>query len=154
MLPAAPIDERTAFSVWTGEEMIVWGSTDRADRRLDGAAYDPITSTWRKIADGPIDITDGSTVWTGDEMIVVGAALDGNNHADTPTAIGAAYDPTSDTWRELPPSDLSPQAMTAEWLNGELIAWDYDQASAAFDPIDDAWRPLERDPLASRNAGR
>ncbi len=148
MLPAAPIDARTAFSVWTGEEMIVWGSTDRADRRLDGAAYDPITNAWRIIADGPIDITDGSAVWTGDEMIVFGAALDGNNHADTPTAIGAAYDPTSDTWRELPPSDLSPQAMTAEWLNGELIAWDYDQASAAYDPIDDAWRPLERVPLA------
>ena len=148
MLPAAPIDARTAFSVWTGEEMIVWGSTDRADRRLDGAAYDPFTSSWRKIADGPIDITDGSAIWTGDEMIVVGAALDGNNHADTPTAIGVAYDPTSDTWRELPPSDLSPQAMTAEWLNGELIAWDYDQASAAYDPIDDVWRPLERVPLA------
>ena len=47
MLPAAPIDARTAFSVWTGEEMIVWGSTDRADRRLDGAAYDPITNAWR-----------------------------------------------------------------------------------------------------------
>ena len=100
---------------------------------------------WRTIADGPIDITDGSAVWTGDEMIVFGAALDGNNHADTPTAIGAAYDPTSDTWRELPPSDLSPQAMTAEWLNGELIAWDYDQASAGIRP--------DRRRLASPGAG-
>jgi hypothetical protein len=148
MLSAAPIDARTAFSVWTGEEMIVWGSTDRADRRLDGAAYDPITNAWRIIADGPIDITDGSAVWTGDEMIVFGAALDSNNHSDTPTAVAAAYDPAADAWRELPPSDLSPQAMTAAWLNGELIAWDYDHGTAAYDPVTDAWRDLPRVPLS------
>jgi hypothetical protein len=148
MLPPAPTDARTAFSVWTGREMIVWGSTDRADRRLDGAAYDPTTNEWRSIADGPIDITDGSAVWTGDEMIVFGAALDGNNHAETRTAIAAAYDPEGDTWRELPPSDLSPQAMTASWLDGELIAWDYDQASATYDPVTDSWRELERVPLS------
>jgi hypothetical protein len=147
-LPPAPIGPRTAFSVWTGREMIVWGSRERAGRRLDGAAYDPVTNAWRPIADGPTDITDGSAVWTGDEMIVFGAALDGNNHADTPTAIAAAYDPGADAWRELPPSDLSPQAMTAEWLNGELIAWDYDQASAMYDPERDSWTALPRVPLA------
>jgi hypothetical protein len=147
-LAPAPIEARTAFSVWTGEEMIVWGSRERAERRRDGAAYDPSTNTWRTIADGPLDITDGSAVWTGEEMIVFGAALDGNNHADTPTAIAAAYDPQADSWRELPPSELSPQAMTAEWLNGELIAWDYDHASAAYDPVADAWQPLPDVPLA------
>jgi hypothetical protein len=143
----APIGARSAFSVWTGEELIVWGSTERAVRRLDGAAYDPATDTWRTIADGPIDITDGSAVWTGQEMIVFGAALDENNHADTPTAVGAAYDPQADSWRELSPSDLSPQAMTAEWLGDELIAWDHDQASAAYDPIADAWQALPDVPL-------
>jgi hypothetical protein len=146
-LAPAPIEARTAFSVWTGKELIVWGSTERAVRRRDGAAYNPSNNTWRTIADGPIDITDGSAVWTGDEMIVFGAALDGNNHADTPTAIGAAYDPASDTWRALPPSDLSPQAMTGAWLNGELIAWDYEHASSAYDPGTDAWRTLPDVPL-------
>jgi hypothetical protein len=147
MLAPAPIEARSAFSVWTGEELIVWGSTERAARRLDGAAYDPSTNTWRTIADGPTDITDGSAVWSGEEMIVFGAALDGNNHADTPTAIAAAYDPASDTWRRLPASDLSPQAMTAEWLNGELIAWDYDHGSAAFDPVANVWHSLPDVPL-------
>jgi hypothetical protein len=147
MLPPAPIEARTAFSVWTGREFLVWGSTNRTHRLRDGAAYDPTSNTWRTIADGPTDITDGSAVWTGKEMIVFGAALDGNNHADTPTAIAAAYDPVADTWRALPPSDLSPQAMTAEWLNGELIAWDYDHTTAAYDPVADEWRPLPRVPL-------
>jgi hypothetical protein len=148
MLPPAPIEARTAFSTWTGRELLVWGSTDRSTRRRDGAAYDPSTDTWRPIAEGPVDITDGSAVWTGEEMIVLGAALDGNNHADTPTAIAAAYDPEADAWRELPPSDLSPQAMTASWLGGELIAWDYDQASASYDPATDSWEALPRVPLA------
>jgi hypothetical protein len=147
MLPPAPISERRPFSVWTGKELIVWGSTGRELFLQDGAAYDPTTNAWRLIAEAPVDITDGSAVWTGDEMIVVGAALDWNNHADTPTAIGAAYDPEADSWRKLPPSDLSPQAMTAEWLDGELIAWDYEQASQAYDPAADGWRALSDVPL-------
>jgi len=147
MLPAPPIGPRTPFSVWTGRELIVWGSADRFARLRDGAAYDPTTNTWRTIADGPTDITDGSAVWTGEEMIVFGAALDGNNHAYTPTAVAAAYDPAADTWRELPPSDLSPQAMTAEWVNGELIAWDYEHGSAAYDPGTNSWRQLPDVPL-------
>ena len=102
---------------------------------------------WRPIAEAPLNITDGSAVWSGDEMLVVGAALDGNNHAETRTAIGEAYDPETDAWRELPASDLSPQAMTAVWLNGELVAWDYDLASEAYDPGVDRWRPLAAVPL-------
>jgi hypothetical protein len=147
MLPPAPIGARTAFTVWTGREMIVWGSRERAARRRDGAAYDPITNAWRTIADGPTDVTDGSAVWTGDEMIIFGAALDSNNHAETPTAIAAAYDPANDTWRELPPSTLSPQAMTADWINGEMVAWDYDHGTAAYDPGTNAWRALPDVPL-------
>jgi hypothetical protein len=146
-LAPSPLSARSPFAVWTGEEMIVWGSTDRFNRRRDGAAYDPAVDSWRLIADAPADVTDGSAVWTGREMIVFGAALDGNNHADTPTAMGIAYDPRADTWRELPPSRLSPQAMTASWLGDELIAWDYDEASAAYDPVANTWRDLERVPI-------
>ncbi|MGH2641598.1 MAG: Kelch repeat-containing protein [Actinomycetota bacterium] len=153
MLPPAPIAARTSFSAWTGSELIVWGSTDRFSRMRDGAAYDPQTDTWRTISEAPVDITDGSAVWSGEEMIVFGAALDGNNHADTPTAIAAAYDPAADTWRELPPSDLSPQAMTAEWLDGELIAWDYENRTAAYDPSTNTWRALPEVPLSFAECG-
>ena len=146
-LPDAPIDARASFSVWTGSEFVVWGSTERTARRLDGAAYNPTTDRWRPIAEAPLNITDGSAMWSGDEMLVVGAALDGNNHAETRTTIGEAYDPETDAWRELPASDLSPQAMTAVWLNGELVAWDYDLASQAYDPGVDRWRPLAGVPL-------
>jgi hypothetical protein len=46
-------------------------------------------------------------------MIVFGAALHGGNFPETPTAIGAAYNPASDTWRRLPESDIDPNANTA-----------------------------------------
>ena len=147
-LPQAPITARVPFSVWTGQELIVWGSRDRSDRERDGAAYDPSTDSWRPIADAPIEITDGSAVWTGAEMVVFGAALDSNNHADTRTDIGAAYHPATDSWRRIPDSTLSPQAVTASWAGDEMIAWDYDQASAAYDPIADSWRALPDVPIA------
>jgi hypothetical protein len=148
-LAPAPIESKAPLAAWTGEEMIVWGTAIRfPSAPMDGAAYDPASDTWRRIADAPIRLTDSTPVWTGEEMIVFGAALDGNNHAETETAVGAAYDPATDTWRELPPSELSPQAHTAAWPgSGEMIAWDYDQASAAYDPAADAWRQLQRVPL-------
>lgn len=153
LLPEAPINGRAPLSVWTGEEFIVWGTAIRAGKYLDGAAYDPTMRSWRRIADGPIELTDATAAWTGDEMIVFGAALDGSNHSDTPTAVGAAYDPEADTWRELPPSELSPQAHTAEWLNGELIAWDYEHGTAAYDPNTNTWRALPRVPLSFGECG-
>lgn len=153
MLPEAPILGRAPLSVWTGKEFIVWGTAIRAGPYLDGAAYDPTARSWRVIADAPIELTDATAAWTGEEMIVFGASLDGNNHSETPTAIGAAYDPETDIWRELPPSDLSPQAHTAAWLNGELIAWDYEHGTAAYDPGPDVWRALPKVPLSFAECG-
>lgn len=147
-LPAAPIGARAPLSVWTGRELIVWGTAERAEPRpRDGAAYDPGTNSWRSIAEAPIELTDATAAWTGEEMIVFGAALDNNNKADTETAIAAAYHPTTNRWRRLPDSPLSPQASTASWNGSELIAWDYRSQSAAYSPQTDNWRPLPGVPL-------
>ncbi len=149
MLPPAPIGPRAPLSVWTGDELIVWGTAVRpGGRPRDGAAYRASTNTWRRIADAPIEVSDAVAVWTGREMIVFGAALDqANNTPATPTAIGAAYDPATDTWRSLPSSPLSPQASTAAWNGRDLIAWDYETTAAAYDPDRDTWRPLLRPPF-------
>jgi hypothetical protein len=143
ILPPAPIGARAPLDVWTGRELIVWGTSVRSlGRPIDGAAYDPTTDTWRRIADAPIELTDASAVWTGTEMVVFGAALHGGNVAETPVAIGAAYDPVTDTWRRIADSDLSPQASTAAWDGHEMVAWDYLNHSAAYDPTTDRWRRL------------
>ena len=148
VLPPAPIAERAPFSVWTGRELVVWGSRGRELYLRDGAAYDPAADTWRRIADAPWELSDATSIWTGEEMIVFGSSLDGNNRSQTPTAVGLAYDPAQDRWRAIPPSDLSPQAHTAGWPGtGEMIAWDYEHGSAAYDPATDTWRRLGDVPL-------
>lgn len=148
MLPPAPIDARAPLSVWTGREMLVWGTSVRVeDRPRDGAAYDPATDSWSSIAEAPIELTDATAVWTGTEMIVFGAALHGGNVPETPTAIGAAYDPASDTWRQLPDSDIDPNANTASWLDDRLIAWDYSEHTSAYAPDADAWASLRGPPV-------
>jgi len=145
----APIGARAPLSVWTGDELLVWGSRRVEPRPRDGAAYDPATDTWRTIATAPIELTDATAVWTGREMIVFGAALHGGNFPETETAIAAAYEPTSDTWRRLPDSTLSPQASTAAWVGRELVAWDYLSGTAAFHPGQGKWRQLPDVPLDS-----
>ena len=144
MLPPAPLLGRIATAAWTGKELVIWSSSYQ-----EGAAYDPSTNTWRSTAEPPIDLTRRSwnAVWTGREMIVFGAALDANNVAATPTAVGAAYDPVRDRWRRIADSPLSPQASTSAWVGDVMIAWDYLNAVAAYDPTTDTWRRLPRVPL-------
>jgi len=142
-LAPAPISARVPLSAWTGTEWLLWGTGVRVDDRpLDGAAYDPATDTWRPIAEGPLEFTDATAMWTGEEFVVVGAALHGGNFPETPTAIAAAYDPATDTWRELPPSPLDPNSNTAVWTGHRIVAVDYGHVTAAYDPATDTWTEL------------
>ena len=53
-LPRAPIAPRSEYAaVWTGKKMIVWGGYSGNTQYGDGAAYDPATRTWTKLAAGP-----------------------------------------------------------------------------------------------------
>jgi Tol biopolymer transport system component/N-acetylneuraminic acid mutarotase len=147
VLPPAPLDGRQPLAVWTGEEMIVWGATGRSQRRVDGAAYDPQANAWRPIADAPIELTDATASWTGEEMIVFGAALHGGNEAESRTAIGAAYDPANDSWRQIADSELDTNANTSVWSDGRLLAFDYTSGSATYDPDADRWTSTGRVPI-------
>jgi hypothetical protein len=80
-------------------------------------------------------------------MLVFGSLLDHRNWAETDTSVGAAYDPTADTWRVLPPSRLSPQATSADWLGNRMIAWDYGAEWQTYDPDADRWTAPKGMPL-------
>jgi hypothetical protein len=148
-VPPAPIAPRFgAVYLWTGAEVIVWGGGEREDpMSVEGAAYDPDTNSWRGIAPAPIGLNQASAMWTGREMLVFGSALNSKNWAATDTAVGAAYDPSLDQWRELPPSELSPQATSAVWTGRSMLAWDYEVRWQEYDPVSDSWSERQRMPL-------
>jgi hypothetical protein len=164
-IPDAPIPVRWWHTaVWTGTEMVVWGGS-MGDERADGAAYDPFTDTWRRIPDAPMGGYAHSAVWTGEEMIVWGGSDDaeGEGRQGYPSrfiAEGAAYRPSSDSWRSLSASPLEGRGWhSAVWTGEEMIVWggdalldagDYPTDGAAYNPASDAWRPISQGPLSGR----
>jgi hypothetical protein len=168
--PPLPSPRHAATVVWTGREAIVWGGTrpgigDGGDLgSADGAAYDPATRRWRRIADAPVANRYGhQAVWTGREMIVWGGVVTGGSRGGRPD--GAAYDPSTDRWRPIAPSPLAgpPRSsldagQAVVWTGREMIAWgrvtdeDYASEGAAYDPAADRWRRVAA--LPGRRSGR
>lgn len=147
-----------ASSGWTGTELLVWGGqncagaecpTDGAPRLADGAAYNPSTNKWRKMARSPLSARDGAaTVWTGKELIVWGGAA-----GDALLADGAAYNPARDSWRMLGPSPLAARTHPAAvWTGQAMLVWGGGETpdGALYDPSADAWRKLPPVALAGR----
>jgi hypothetical protein len=105
VLPAAPIEGRAyASAVWSGRELIVWGGTTtpagNSGGRADGAAYNPETNTWRRLALSPLSAGITSGVWTGSEVLY-GPTRSGNANGMIASTTAASYDPSTDTWRRL-----------------------------------------------------
>jgi len=84
------IPDQTA--VWTGKELIVWGSA------LSRARYNPSNDSWTSIQSfgAPIGGPQHIAVWTGSEMIVWGGST-----ATKPESTGGRYSPDTDTWRRI-----------------------------------------------------
>jgi hypothetical protein len=82
--------------------MIVWGGVNRSSgggrQEADGAAYDPSTNSWEKLAPAPAGLKGGggeAAAWTGSK-----AAFWVGNSPDGP--VGAAvYDPAVGSWHRL-----------------------------------------------------
>ncbi|HUR22859.1 MAG TPA: hypothetical protein VMZ73_03200 [Acidimicrobiales bacterium] len=160
VLPRPPVRLRSGHSaVWTGNEMLVWGGAGdlpRPPHFADGAAFDPTTNRWRRLPQAPLlRRADHSAVWTGREMVVWG----GGEIAGRITyyADGAAYDPSSRSWRPVTPSPLVARSgHTAVWSGTQMIVWggraqDGPTADgASWDPATGAWSALPVAPLAPR----
>lgn len=110
-LPAGRGSEMEVSGVWTGRELVVLSLRQGA---TGGAAYDPEADRWRTIAPVPLLPRRGYAVaWTGSEVVVGGGgpipAPPGTTYVLPPTGppppltLGvAAWDPATDTWRNLP----------------------------------------------------
>jgi hypothetical protein len=154
-LPEPPFSRFHGAAVWTGSELVYWGGESEYGDEVhgDGAAFDPATGSWRRLAAGPLSPRSGAVgVWTGTEVLVWG----GNREAG---AEGAAYDPSRDEWRLLPDSPLDARVpVGAVWTGTEMIVWGSASRAAsvvdgaAYDPREDRWRKLPPAPFALNEA--
>ena len=131
-LPPAPIPPTAqATAVWTGRELIIWGGFDNigvTHLTAAGAAYDPSTNAWRMIAASPLAPRSSPvSVWTGREMIVLGGYPLVRNNTLTVYRDAAAYDPATNTWRDLAPLPAPPghdlQYPIPVWTDSQLLLW-------------------------------
>ena len=111
VIAEAPLTPRSQAAVaWTGKEMLVWGGRVDDSFFYDGAAYNPVTNTWRRLPTAPaaFDGPDPRMVWAGTEAVIL-------------SAVGAAaYDPVKDAWRNLAPPPF-PVDMIPAWWTGDSI---------------------------------
>jgi hypothetical protein len=151
VLPPAPTPiYADGVQVWTGREIVVWGGGGRNVSKVNpdsGAAYNPETDAWRRVAPAPLALNLASASWTGKEVLVFGSLLDARNGATTRTSVGAAYNPATDTWRTMPPSTLSAQATSAVWVGGGMLAWDYETHWQVYDPVTNRWGERRKMPI-------
>jgi hypothetical protein len=143
--------------VWTGVELVLWGT--EAGR---GAAFDPESDRWRSIADAPLEPRVGfSMTWTGREVIVFGGVTGDSSDLESARVLGdgAAYDPTSDRWRKLPPARTTRSGHSALWVNGEVVIVGGAHRERgpvadveAYDPATNRWRSLAAAPVAGSDA--
>ncbi|MBQ0928985.1 Kelch repeat-containing protein [Ideonella alba] len=129
-------------SVWTGQEMLVWGGVMGG---ADVRAYNPATNSWR-IGSGtgmPSWRYMHGAVWTGTEMMV---------HGGWPSnGASGLYNPVTDSWRTASSVGMQPgtQAGTLVWTGTEALAWGglddnfgFRADGGRYDPATDTWRPM------------
>lgn len=132
------------MQTWTGRELVVLGGRRGTQQLADGAAYDPATGQWRRIASPPRAHSYSFVAWTGTEVVV------GGGHDDAVDA----YDPALDRWRQLPapPMTLTGEVAANGYVNlgpratmagARIAVWaPFHSHGAVLDPKTGNWEPL------------
>jgi hypothetical protein len=163
-IPAGPLSPReTALGLWTGNEVLLIGGSDAppcppsascaaSDEPplADGAAFDPQTGTWRRIADSPVpfDWAEGAVIGNTAYLWIPGSP-------GRPQAASAflAYYIADDRWEELtlPVHDLGWYGIAQ--AGERIVAYtssdeEREQSDFLFDPATKSWSELPADPLS------
>lgn len=126
----APAARHSHAAVWTSSEMIVWGGANVVFNSgfssytyfNNGARYNPTADSWLPLS------TDSApsaryqapalpAVWSGTEMIVWGGGTTSASFGD-----GGRYNPTSDSWLNVTPTDSRYQH-TMVWTGSEMLVF-------------------------------
>ena len=164
-VPAGPLSPREgALALWTGREVLLIGGSDAPPcpptascvppdmpPLADGAAFDPQTGTWRRIADAPVPFewAEGTVMDTTAYLWIPGSP--GRPSAD-PAFL--AYRIEEDRWEELPFPSGDPGHFRGIVQAGDrIVAYtgsdeQGEQPDLVFDPAAGSWNELPPDPLS------
>jgi N-acetylneuraminic acid mutarotase len=147
-LPRSPLaPSQKPLGAWDGRELLIFVSGYDTEGKLQpmllarGAAYNPSTNTWRRIAALPTAGArfSGTAAWAGRELLVAGAG--------TRSRSAFAYTPATNHWRRLA-SLPSPRAgASAFWSGRRLLLWGGAPNGLSYDPSTNRWSLLARPAL-------
>jgi Galactose oxidase, central domain len=152
-------DQDLPVTVWTGKDMLIFGGSGTSGASSDGAAYDPATNTWRKLAPIPASLGGNLTgsgsyaAWTGKIMLAWGFFERSGRQA----LAAATYNPAANSWTAgtVAPAQ-APLFGDAFWTGKQMIVWGYSSPGhlegTAYDPATEKWSTLPASPLG--RAGR
>lgn len=146
----------TAFTAWTGKEVMIWGGVHPGGHDDTGALYDPKTDTWRSMPQHLSARVGGVAVWTGTEIIVWGG-FGTQDYAD-----GARFDPVTSTWTDMATAPYALAETVGVWAEttGEMLVWSGSQQGApggsqhglAYNPKTNTWKAMPTPQLTGRRA--
>lgn len=152
-ISAPPISPAFAEAIWTGEEMLVFGGVGGGgtSNLVGAAAYNPVTDTWRRLADLPYGLER-----TADATIGNGVVYAWPSQSQGSTKMPLAYDIASDEWLTLPnPPTPDPSSPSLVWMGDMLFAYGAGSdpggnaigIGVTFDPLGRTWRLAQHTPL-------
>jgi N-acetylneuraminic acid mutarotase len=113
-------------AVWTGAEMIVWGSyAGFTSPTNTGGRYTPSTDSWlaTSMINVPLYRYSPTAVWTGSEMVVWGGCADSfcTNRLNS----GGRYNPATNSWRATSTVGAAEPRywFSTVWSGTEMIVW-------------------------------
>ncbi|MGQ0629568.1 MAG: hypothetical protein ACT4P1_00885 [Sporichthyaceae bacterium] len=155
-IAGGPLSARSgATASWTGREVLVFGG-DRdycppdvvCDQEptpafRDGAAYDPVTDSWRQMPAAPIPIRSAFTALIDETLYVLTP-----ESRTEPGSRFLAYDLGQGQWQQLP--EPHPSAYSLAAVGGVLLASRQYPGNGAddwsWDPAERTWRALPDSP--------
>lgn len=160
-LPASPLGPRTQpLLAWTGRELIELGGLRKGGTTDEGAAFDPATGRWHRIASvgsRNIGFANAVSVWTGRLLFVSNGQTEscvqvkgggGGTQANCWPHAGL-YDPVTNRWTQtrLPNAMNGLELMAAVWTGRDVILAGVNTnlgrlGVGAYDPATGRWRMI------------
>jgi N-acetylneuraminic acid mutarotase len=145
---SSPSARRAASTAWDGRRLYVWGGQSLQGATLsDGSVWDSQSNTWSALgtSGAPTARFNAAAVWTGEEFAVFGGSGPTGVQIG-PLATGAAWNPTTGTWRALPSQapESARSAPHSAWTGSQWLVHGGSTTSGA--PLADPQRLEVRPP--------